>query len=58
METCPFCNKEIEDLASTCPHCGKSLQPEYPTLSSKWFLGIWVFFLVLVVVLLISMFSR
>ncbi|MBT3367637.1 MAG: hypothetical protein HN416_10825 [Nitrospina sp.] len=58
METCPHCKEEIATPVPYCPHCKKSLQPNYPSMSPKWFLGIWVFFLVLVVALLVSMFSR
>jgi hypothetical protein len=58
METCPHCNEEIVLPAAVCLHCKKSLKPDYPSLSPKWFLGIWVFFLVLVVALLVSMFAR
>ncbi|MBC8286932.1 MAG: hypothetical protein H8E42_05590 [Nitrospinae bacterium] len=58
METCPYCKKQIASLIPMCPHCHKSLQPDYPSLSPKWFMGIWVFFLVLMAALLISMFSR
>ncbi|MBT5651575.1 MAG: hypothetical protein HOJ03_03675 [Nitrospina sp.] len=58
METCPHCKEEIDTPVSFCPHCKKSLQPNYPSMSLNWFLGIWVFFLVLVVGLLVSMFAR
>jgi predicted amidophosphoribosyltransferase len=58
METCPYCKNEIDSLISICPHCQKSLKPDYPSMSPKWFLGIWIFFLALVAVLLISMFGR
>jgi hypothetical protein len=58
MNTCPHCEKEISLPASICPHCQKSLQPNYPSMNPRVFIVIWVFFVALVVVLLVSMFAR
>jgi predicted nucleic acid-binding Zn ribbon protein len=58
METCPFCKKEISLAVSVCPHCQKSLQPEYPSMNSKVFIVIWVFFVALIVVMLVTIVAR
>ena len=58
METCPHCEKEIALPAPVCPHCQKSLQPNYPSLGPKVFMVIWVFFVALVVVMVVTILGR
>ena len=58
--SCLHCGKNIDDQAGSCPYCRKPVGriPNYPSLSPKWFMVIWVFFLVLIVALLVSMFTQ
>ena len=58
MQTCLHCGKDFSPPAPVCPHCQKSLVPNYPSMGSKVFMVIWIFFVALVVILLVSMFTR
>lgn len=54
--SCPHCEKNIMLQEEVCPHCNKAVA-HYPSFSPKWFMVLWVFFLVLIVGLLVSMFG-
>ncbi len=61
METiqCSQCGKEIDGQQDRCPHCGAVAKPipNYPRFGSGWFMAMWIFFVILIVVLLVSMFT-
>lgn len=59
MIRCAQCDKDFEDRLDTCPHCGaaSSQIPNYPRFGGGVFIAMWIFFVVLIVVLLISMFT-
>ncbi len=58
--TCRQCGKEYEAGAETCPHCGSEPSgpiPDYPRFGGGVFMVMWIFFIALVILLLVSMFS-
>ena len=41
-----------------CPHCGTPVPiPNYPRFGSGAFMVMWIFFVILIIVLLVSMFT-
>jgi predicted nucleic acid-binding Zn ribbon protein len=58
MPTCVHCGKDFSPPAPVCPHCQKSLVPDYPSMGSKVFMVIWIFFVALVMVMLITILAR
>ena len=58
MPTCVHCGKDFSSPAPVCPHCQKSLVPDYPSMGSKVFMVIWIFFVALVMVMLITILAR
>ena len=60
METfrCTQCGKEFDHQLETCPHCGAPVSiPNYPRFGNGVFMAMWIFFVILIVVLLVSMFT-
>jgi uncharacterized membrane protein len=60
METirCTQCDKEFEGQLEICPHCGAPVAiPNYPRFGGGAFLAMWIFFVILIIVLLVSMFT-
>lgn len=59
LSQCPQCAKEIEGSPETCPQCGTDLSriPDYPRFGGGVFIAMWIFFVILIIVLLVSMFS-
>ncbi|MDH5459068.1 MAG: hypothetical protein OEY26_10150 [Nitrospinota bacterium] len=61
METlqCTQCEKEFDHQLEQCPHCGTPVPiPNYPRFGGGGvFIAMWVFFVVLIIVLLVSMFT-
>ncbi len=60
METlpCTQCGKEFDRQLDTCPHCGAPVSsPNYPRFGNGVFIAMWVFFVILIIVLLVSMFT-
>lgn len=61
METiqCTQCDKEYEGPQETCPHCGAAPAPipNYPRFGGGVFMVMWIFFVILIIVLLVSMFT-
>ena len=63
METisCTECEKEFDRDLVNCPHCGtiSKIVPNYPRMGGgKVFMAMWIFFVVLIVVLLVTMFTQ
>jgi len=59
MRSCPHCETNIANESKVCSNCNKAVPPlpNYPSISPKWFMVFWVFFVVLVVALMVSMFG-
>ena len=61
METiqCAQCGKEIDGEREHCPHCGSVARPipNYPRLGGGWFMAMWIFFVIMVIILLVTMFT-
>ncbi len=62
METiqCSQCGKEIDGEQDLCPHCGAVAKPipNYPRFKGGgMFMVMWIFFVILIVILLVSMFT-
>ncbi len=60
METirCAQCESEFDPQLEQCPHCGTPVPiPNYPRVGGWAFMTMWVFFVILVIVLLVSMFT-
>jgi len=63
METirCAHCEKEFDRDQVNCPHCGSLSHavPNYPRFGGGGtFIAMWVFFVILIMVLLVSMFTN
>ena len=57
---CSSCDHEYDKEMLACPQCGAYRNPQipnYPRMGGGAFMAIWIFFVVLVVTLLISMFT-
>ena len=55
---CTQCNKEYGGEPETCPHCGAPVSiPNYPRFGGGVFMTMWIFFVILIIVLLVSMFT-
>ena len=60
METlkCTQCEKEFDHQLEECPHCGTPVPlPNYPRFGGGAFMVMWIFFVILIIVLLVSMFT-
>ncbi len=61
METiqCSHCQREFDHQLEQCPHCGTPVPiPNYPRFSGGGaFMTMWIFFVILVIILLVTMFS-
>ena len=60
METrqCTQCKKEFDHQLEQCSHCGTPvLIPNYPRFGNGVFIAMWIFFVILIIVLLVSMFT-
>jgi len=60
METiqCSQCEREFYHQLEQCPHCGTPVpNPNYPRFGSGAFRVMWIFFVILIIVLLVSMFT-
>ncbi|MEE9498830.1 MAG: hypothetical protein V3V24_05785 [Nitrospinaceae bacterium] len=60
METirCAQCESEFDPQLEQFPHCGTPVPiPNYPRFGGWAFMTMWVFFVILVIVLLVSMFT-
>jgi len=59
-QICRSCAQEYNKEMPACPHCGTHRNPNipnYPRMGGGAFMTMWIFFVVLIVTLLISMFS-
>jgi uncharacterized membrane protein len=60
METipCAQCEREFDPQLEQCPHCGTPVPiPNYPRFGGGVFMVIWIFFVIMVIVLLVTMFT-
>ncbi len=60
METirCTQCQREFDHQLEQCPHCGTPVPiPNYPRFGGGVFMAMWIFFVILIIVLLVSMFT-
>jgi len=63
METilCTQCEKKFSDELEHCPNCG-ALSPQIPNYprfkGGGVFMAMWIFFVILIIVLLVSMFAN
>jgi uncharacterized membrane protein len=55
---CAQCEREFDPQLEQCPHCGTPVPiPNYPRFGGGVFMVIWIFFVILIIVLLVSMFT-
>jgi len=58
MLRCTQCDKEYDGHLEACPHCGAPVPiPNYPRFGGGVFMVMWIFFVILIIVLLVSMFT-
>jgi prepilin signal peptidase PulO-like enzyme (type II secretory pathway) len=57
MIQCSQCGNEIDGERDLCPHCGAVAKPipNYPRFGSGWFMAMWIFFVILVGILLVTL---
>ncbi len=61
MIRCTQCEKDFGDEFENCPHCGALSPriPNYPRFKGGGaFMVMWIFFVVLIIVLLVTMFTN
>jgi uncharacterized membrane protein len=58
MLRCTQCQGEFDHQLEQCPHCGTPVPiPNYPRFGGGVFMAMWIFFVILIIVLLVSMFT-
>ncbi len=58
METiqCSQCQREFDHQLEQCPHCDTPVPiPNYPRFGSGVFMAMWIFFVIMVIILLVTM---